>query len=48
LVLLAQQSDGPNAADELDIDSPNAADEPDEYNEGEDSGYDEPQAGPEL
>ena len=48
LVLLAQQSDSPNAVDESDIDNPNAADEPDEYDEGEDSGSDEPQAGPEL
>ena len=48
LVLLAQQSDSPNAVDESDIDNPNAADEPDECDEGEDSGSDEPQAGPEL
>jgi hypothetical protein len=48
VVLLAQQCDRPSAVDESGIDDPNAADEPVDDDEGEDSGYDEPPAGPEL
>ena len=48
VVLLAQHGDHPSAASESEVDYPNAADEPDDDDEGEDSGYNKPQAGPEL